>query len=110
VLLLLSSLIALMPQATLAAVVIVTSVGLIAPGLRGASGAWEGRVSMGSRATLGVITLGTLRGIVVAIILVDGEPAASGERPLGLTCWAASGAPTPFRPWSPEHPERTRRL
>jgi SulP family sulfate permease len=70
VLLFLAPLIGLMPQATLAAVVIVTSVGLIDAGdfaairrVRTVEFRWA------VAAMLGVIVLGTLRGIVAAIVL-----------------------------------------
>ena len=70
VILLLASLIALMPQATLAAVVIVTSIGLIAPAdfaairrVRTVEFRWA------LAAMLGVIVLGTLPGILAAVVL-----------------------------------------
>ncbi len=70
VILFLAPLIALMPQATLAAVVIVTSIGLIAPAdfaairrVRTVEFRWA------VVATLGVIVLGTLPGILAAVVL-----------------------------------------
>ena len=70
VILFLAPLIALMPQATLAAVVIVTSIGLIAPAdfaairrVRTVEFRWA------VAAMLGVIVLGTLPGILAAVVL-----------------------------------------
>src|SRR5262245_50975327 len=105
VLLFLSSLIALMPQATLAAVVIVTSVGLIAPKDFAAIkrvGSAEFRWALA--ATLGVITLGTLRGIVVAIILSMVSLLRQANDPAVHVLGRKRGTDA-FRPRSPEHPD-----
>ena len=78
----LAPLIGLMPQATLAAVVIVTSLRLIDPAdfaairrVRTVEFRWA------VAAMLGVIVLGTLRGIVAAMILSMVNAAAPGQRP-----------------------------
>ena len=70
-LLFLAPLISLMPQATLAAVVIVYSVGLIQlPEFRAISGGAAHRVHLGGLPrSPGVMLLGTLQGILVAIII-----------------------------------------
>jgi len=103
--LLLAPVIALLPDATLAAVVIVYSVGLIKPA--------EFRAILGVRRTefvwalvafAGVVLLGTLQGIVVAIIVslialsyqvVDPPVHVLGRKP----------GTDVFRPRTPEHPE-----
>lgn len=103
VLLFLAPLIALMPQATLAAVVIVTSVGLIAPKDFAAIrrvGSAEFRWALA--ATLGVITLGTLRGIVVAIILSMVSLLRQANDPAVHVLGRKRGTDA-FRPQSPEH-------
>lgn len=104
-LLFLSPLIALMPQATLAAVVIVYSVGLIKPkeftailNVRRSEFTWA------LAALAGVILLGTLRGIIVAIVVslialahqVANPPVYELRRKPGTNI---------FRALSKEHPE-----
>ena len=105
VLLFLAPLIALMPQATLAAVVIVTSIGLIAP-LEFAAirrvGTTEFRWAV--TAMLGVITLGTLRGILVAIVLSMVSLLRQANNPAVHTLGRKPGTDV-FRPRSPDHPE-----
>lgn len=105
VLLFLSSLIALMPQATLAAVVIVTSVGLIAPGdFAAIRRVGRAEFHWALIATLGVITLGTLRGIVVAIILSMVSLLRQANDPPVYVLGRKRGTDA-FRPQSPEHPD-----
>jgi MFS superfamily sulfate permease-like transporter len=103
--LLLAPVIALLPDATLAAIVIVYSIGLIKPaefqairGVRGTEFGWA------LVALAGVVLLGTLQGIVVAIIVslialayqvVDPPVHVLGRKP----------GTDVFRPRTPEHPE-----
>jgi SulP family sulfate permease len=103
--LLLAPLIALLPQATLAAVVIVYSIGLIKPtefrailAVRRTEFAWA------LAALVGVVALGTLKGIIVAILLsllwlayqvADPPVYVLGRKP----------DTNVFRPRSDEHPE-----
>jgi hypothetical protein len=82
--LLLAPLIGLMPQATLAAVVIYYSVGLIDPAafrhilhIRRTEFFWA------LAALAGVVLLGTLKGILVAISRITGGPGVSGGRSTG---------------------------
>ncbi len=102
--LLLAPLIALMPQATLAAVVIVYSVGLIAP--------TEFRDILRIRATefmwaiaafAGVMLLGTLQGILVAIVVSLVALAQQTANPPVYVLGRKRGTNV-FRPRSPEHP------
>jgi MFS superfamily sulfate permease-like transporter len=66
----LAPLIALMPQATLAAIVIVYSIGLIKPAeFRAVRKVRRMEFRWAIAALLGVVLLGTLRGILVAIII-----------------------------------------
>ena len=103
--LLLAPMIALMPQATLAAVVIVYSVGLIKPG--------EFREILRVRRTefiwaliafAGVMLLGTLRGIIVAIIASIVALAYQVANPR-LHVLGRKPGTNVFRPRSKEHPE-----
>jgi sulfate permease, SulP family len=103
--LLLAPLIALMPQATLAAVVIVYSVGLIKPG--------EFREILRVRRTefiwaliafAGVMLVGTLRGIIVAIIASIVALAYQVANPR-LHVLGRKPGTNVFRPRSQEHPE-----
>jgi len=103
--LLLAPVIGLLPDATLAAIVIVYSIGLIKPaefrailGVRGTEFVWA------LVAFAGVVLLGTLQGIVVAIIVslialsyqvVDPPVYILGRKP----------GTSVFRPRTPEHPE-----
>ena len=105
VLLFLAPLIALMPQATLAAVVIVTSVGLIAP-MDFAAIRRVGRTEFrwAVTAMLGVITLGTLRGILVAIVLSMVSLLRQANDPAVYTLGRKRGTDV-FRPRSSDHPE-----
>ena len=103
--LLLAPLIALMPQATLAAVVIVYSVGLIKP--------IEFREILGVRRTefiwavvafAGVVLVGTLKGIIVAIIVSMVMLAYQVADPPVYVLGRKPGTNV-FRPRSSEHPE-----
>jgi len=105
VMLLLAPLLGLMPHATLAAVVIVYSLGLIQP----TEFAAIRRVrTMEFRwalvAGLGVLVFGTLQGIVVAIILSLIGLASQTARPPVYAIGKKRGADV-LRPLSPEHPD-----
>ncbi len=104
-LLLLAPLIALMPQAALAAVVIATSLGLIQPAefaeirrVRTIEFRWA------LIAFAGVLLLGTLKGIVVAVIVSLLGLAAQSYNPPVYALGRKRGT-TVFRPVSPEHPD-----
>jgi sulfate permease, SulP family len=105
VLLFLAPLIAVMPQATLAAVVIVTSLGLIAP-MDFAAIRRVGRTEFrwAVTAMLGVITLGTLRGILVAIVLSMVSLLRQANDPAVYTLGRKRGTDV-FRPRSSDHPD-----
>jgi len=101
----LAPLIGLMPQATLAAVVIVYSLGLIQPQefreilkIRRTEFIWA------LTAFAGVMLLGTLRGIVVAIVVSLLMLAHQGADPPVYVLGRKPGTNV-FRPLSPEHPE-----
>ncbi len=103
--LLLAPLLGLMPNATLAAVVIVYSVGLIKPA--------EFRQILRVRtmefrwalvACLGVLVFGTLQGIVVAIIVSMIGLASQVAHPRVYVVGRKRGADV-LRPLSPEHPD-----
>ncbi len=103
--LLLAPVLALMPQATLAAVVIVYSIGLIRPA--------EFQVILGIRRTeftwalaalIGVVLLGTLKGIIVAIVLSLVALASQVADPPVYVLGRKPGTNV-FRPSSREHPE-----
>ncbi len=103
--LLLAPVLALMPQATLAAVVIVYSIGLIKPaefteilGIRTTEFLWA------LTAFAGVIALGTLKGILVAIIVSLGALASQATHPPVYVLGRKPGTNV-FRPRSEEHPE-----
>jgi len=104
-LLLLAPLIGLMPQATLAAVVIVYSLGLIQPDefraivrIRRMEFLWA------LAAFAGVVLLGTLKGILVAVILSLVALAYQAARPKVYVLGRKPGTDV-FRPLSPDHPE-----
>ena len=104
-LLLLAPLMALMPQATLAAVVIVYSVGLIQPAefaailrIRRMEFLWA------VAACAGVVLLGTLKGILVAIIVSLVAIAYQAAHPRVYALGRKPGTNV-FRPRSDEHPE-----
>jgi len=103
--LLLAPLLGLLPNATLAAVVIVYSVGLIKP--------MEFRQILGVRtmefrwalvACLGVLVFGTLKGILVAIIVSTIGLASQVANPRVYVIGRKRGADV-LRPLSPEHPD-----
>lgn len=103
--LLLSSIIAFMPQATLAAVVIVYSVGLIKPeefaailDIRRTEFVWA-LTALG-----GVMLLGTLKGIVVAIVMSLVALAYQVANPPVYRLGRKRGTNV-FRPSSAEHPD-----
>jgi high affinity sulfate transporter 1 len=104
-LLLLAPLIGLMPQATLAAVVIVYSLGLIQPDefraivrIRRMEFLWA------LAAFAGVVLLGTLKGILVAVIVSLVALAYQAAHPRVYVLGRKPGTDV-FRPLSPEHPE-----
>jgi high affinity sulfate transporter 1 len=103
--LLLAPLLGLLPNATLAAVVIVYSVGLIEPA---AFAAIRKVRTMEFRwalvACLGVLVFGTLKGIVVAIIVSLISIASQTARPPVYVIARKRGADV-LRPLSPEHPD-----
>jgi len=102
---LLAPVLALMPQATLAAVVIVYSIGLIRPaefqailGIRRTEFTWA------LAAVLGVVLLGTLKGIIVAIVLSLVALASQVADPPVYVLGRKPGTNV-FRPRTEEHPE-----
>jgi high affinity sulfate transporter 1 len=104
-LLLLAPLLGLMPQATLAAVVIVYSVGLIQPAefrailrIRRMEFLWA------TAAFAGVVVLGTLKGIVVAVIVSLVALSYQAAHPRVYVLGRKPGTDV-FRPLSPEHPD-----
>ena len=103
--LLLAPLLGLLPNATLAAVVIVYSVGLIQPAefmairkVRTMEFYWA------VAAALGVLLFGTLQGIVVAIVLSLIGLASQAANPQVYVIGRMRGADV-LRPVSPEHPD-----
>jgi high affinity sulfate transporter 1 len=104
-LVLLAGLMGLMPQATLAAVVIVYSVGLIElAGFAGILAIRRMELFWALAATAGVVLLGTLQGIVVAIILSILALAHQVANP-AVYLVARKPGTNVFRPVSDEHPE-----
>jgi len=103
--LLLAPLLGLMPHATLAAVVIVYSVGLIQPGeFRAIRGVRTMEFRWALIACLGVLLLGTLQGIVVAIVVSMIGLASQTAQPRVSVIVRKRGADV-LRPLSPEHPD-----
>jgi len=103
--LLLAPLLGLLPHATLAAIVIVYSVGLIQPAeflairrVRSMEFRWA------LAAALGVLLLGTLKGIAMAIILSLIALASQTANPRVSVIGRKRGADV-LRPLSPEHPD-----
>ena len=103
--LLLAPLLGLLPHATLAAVVIVYSIGLIQPAefaairrVRTMEFRWA------AVAGLGVLLFGTLQGIVVAIIVSLVTLSSQSARPRVYAIGRKRGADV-LRPLSPEHPD-----
>jgi MFS superfamily sulfate permease-like transporter len=102
---LLAPLIALMPQATLAAVVIVYSIGLIKPEeFRAILRIRRTEFTWALAAFAGVVVLGTLKGIIVAIILSLVGLAYQVAAPPVYVLGRKPGTNI-FRPNSKEHPE-----
>jgi high affinity sulfate transporter 1 len=103
--LLLAPMLGLMPNATLAAVVIVYSVGLIQPAeFRAIRNIRTMEFRWAVVAALGVLTLGTLKGIVVAIIVSMIGLASQTAHPRVSVIGRKRGADV-LRPLSPEHPD-----
>lgn len=101
----LAPLISLMPQATLAAVVIVTSVGLIdVADLAAIRRVRTVEFRWAVAAMAGVVVLGTLPGILVAIILSMGSLLRQANDPPLYVLGRKPGTDV-FRARSPEHPE-----
>jgi high affinity sulfate transporter 1 len=104
-LLLLAPLIALMPNAVLAAVVVVYSVPLIKPAeFRAIARVRNTEFYWALVACLGVVLLGTLRGIVVAVIVSLLALAQQAANPPLYVLTRKPGTQV-FRPKSPEHPD-----
>jgi anti-anti-sigma factor len=103
--LLLAPLLGLMPHATLAAVVIVYSVGLIKPAeFRAIRGVRKMEFRWALIACLGVLVFGTLKGIVVAIIVSMIGLASQAANPRVSVIARKRGADV-LRPLSPEFPD-----
>jgi sulfate permease, SulP family len=103
--LLFAPLIALMPQATLAAVVIVYSIGLIKPAeFRAILTIRRTEFTWALAAFAGVVALGTLKGIIVAIVIsLVGLAYQVADPPVYVL--GRKPATNVFRPRSKEHPE-----
>jgi sulfate permease, SulP family len=103
--LLLAPVLALMPQATLAAVVIVYSIGLIRPAeFRAILEIRRTEFTWALTAFAGVVLLGTLKGIIVAIVLSLVALAYQVADPPVYVLGRKPGTNV-FRPRSKEHPE-----
>jgi high affinity sulfate transporter 1 len=103
--LLLAPLLGLLPHATLAAVVIVYSVGLIQPAeFRAIRGVRTMEFRWALIACAGVLVFGTLKGIVVAIIVSMIGLASQTAHPRVSIIGRKRGADV-LRPLSPEHPD-----
>jgi high affinity sulfate transporter 1 len=103
--LLLAPLLGLMPHATLAAVVIVYSVGLISPAeFRAIRSVRLMEFRWALIACVGVLVFGTLKGIVVAIIVSMIGLASQTAQPRVSVIGRKRGADV-LRPLSPEHPD-----
>ncbi|HEY6986699.1 MAG TPA: SulP family inorganic anion transporter [Rhodanobacteraceae bacterium] len=101
----LAPLIALMPQATLAAVVIVYSVGLIKPTeFRAVLAVRRTEFAWALVAAIGVVLLGTLKGILVAIV-VSLAALAHQLADLPVYVLVRKRGTNVFRPVAPEHPD-----
>ena len=101
----LAPLLGLMPHATLAAVVIVYSVGLIQPAeFRAIRSVRSMEFRWALIACAGVLVLGTLKGIVVAIIVSMIGLASQTAHPRVSIIGRKRGADV-LRPLSPEHPD-----
>jgi high affinity sulfate transporter 1 len=103
--LLLAPVLGLMPNATLAAVVIVYSVGLIQPAeFRAIRNVRTMEFRWALIACVGVLVFGTLKGIVVAIIVSMIGLASQTAHPRVSVIGRKRGADV-LRPLSPEHPD-----
>ena len=103
--LLLAPLLGLLPNATLAAVVIIYSIGLIQPAeFRAIRKVRRMEFRWAIIAALGVLILGTLKGIVVAIIVSLIGLASQVAQPRVSVIVRKRGADV-LRPLSPEHPD-----
>ncbi len=103
--LLLAPVLALMPHATLAAVVIFYSVGLIQPAeFRAIRNVRSMEFRWALIACVGVLVFGTLKGIVVAIIVSMIGLASQTAHPRVSVIGRKRGADV-LRPLSPEHPD-----
>jgi len=103
--LLLAPVLALMPHATLAAVVIFYSIGLIQPAeFRAIRGVRSMEFRWALIACVGVLVFGTLKGIVVAIIVSMIGLASQTAHPRVSVIGRKRGADV-LRPLSPEHPD-----
>jgi high affinity sulfate transporter 1 len=103
--LLLAPLLGLLPNATLAAIVIVYSVGLIQPAeFRAIRGVRTMEFRWALIACLGVLVFGTLKGIVVAIVVSMIGLAGQTAHPRVSVIGRKRGADV-LRPLSPEHPD-----
>ena len=103
--LLLAPVLGLMPYATLAAVVIFYSIGLIQPAeFRAIRGVRSMEFRWALIACVGVLVFGTLKGIVVAIIVSMIGLAAQTAHPRVSVIGRKRGADV-LRPLSPEHPD-----
>lgn len=103
--LLLAPILGLMPHATLAAVVIVYSIGLIQPAeFRAIRSVRTMEFRWALIACAGVLLLGTLKGIVVAIIVSMIGLASQVAHPRVSVIGRKRGADV-LRPLSPEHPD-----
>jgi sulfate permease, SulP family len=103
--LLLAPLLALMPQATLAAVIIVYSIGLIQPAeFRAILNIRRTEFTWALAAFAGVVLLGTLKGIIVAIVVsLVGLASQVADPPVYIL--GRKPGTNVFRPRSKEHPE-----
>jgi MFS superfamily sulfate permease-like transporter len=103
--LLLAPILGLLPNATLAAIVIVYSVGLIQPAeFKAVRGVRTMEFRWALIACVGVLLLGTLKGIVVAIIVSMIGLASQTAHPRVSIIGRKRGADV-LRPLSPEHPD-----
>jgi high affinity sulfate transporter 1 len=103
--LLLAPILGLLPNATLAAVVIVYSIGLVQPAeFRAIRSVRTMEFSWALIACIGVLLLGTLKGIVVAIIVSMIGLASQTAHPRISIIGRKRGADV-LRPLSPEHPD-----
>ena len=104
-LLFLAPLLGLMPSAALAAVVVATSIPLIKVGdFRAIAKIRKTELIWALAATAGVVALGTLKGILVAVVVSLVALAAQAVRPPVYEVRRKPGTPY-FRHVSPEHPE-----